>query len=88
MFVHQKKNPQKPQAKFKKTRKEMQITLENKKKITTKSQSVIKRKNKVEEGGASESGVKKKTGEHKSTIIEDDEGENGTIYNANIGTCK
>jgi hypothetical protein len=40
---------------------EMQITLENKKKTTTESpRSVIKRKNKVEEGGALESGVKKK----------------------------
>jgi hypothetical protein len=42
----------------------MQSTLENKGKATTKSpRSVFKRKNKVEEGGASKSRVKK---EHES----------------------
>jgi hypothetical protein len=33
--------------------------LENRKKIAAKSPSVLKRKNKIEEGGASRSGVKK-----------------------------
>jgi hypothetical protein len=38
----------------------MQGTLENKRKVATESpRSVIKRKNKVEEGGASRLGVKK-----------------------------
>ncbi len=38
----------------------MQITLENKKKVATNSlRSVFKRKNKVEEGGASSLGVKR-----------------------------
>ncbi len=53
LFVHQKDNPQKPMAKVKRTREEMQITLENKKKVTIDSpRSALKRKNKVEEGKA------------------------------------
>jgi hypothetical protein len=40
-------------AKVKRTREEMQITLENKKKVTIDSpRSALKRKNKVEEGKA------------------------------------
>jgi hypothetical protein len=60
LFVHQKENPQKPLTKVKRTREEMQTTLENKKKATTNSpRSAPKRKNKVEERGASCSKVKK-----------------------------
>ncbi len=54
LFVHQNENenPQKP-TKVKRTREEMQTTLENGKKATIDSpRSVLKRKNKVEEGGA------------------------------------
>jgi len=52
--VYQKENPQKPQIKVKRTREEMQTTLENKKKVATNSpRSVFKKKNRVEEGGAS-----------------------------------
>jgi hypothetical protein len=58
--VHQNNNPQKPSAKVKRTREEMQTTLKNKKKVVIDSlRSVLKRKNKVEEGGASCSRVKK-----------------------------
>jgi hypothetical protein len=58
--VYQKKNPQKPPTKVKRTREEMKTTLENKKKVVAKSpRSVFKRKNKVEEGGASSSKVKR-----------------------------
>jgi hypothetical protein len=50
--VHQKDNPQKPSAKVKRTREEMQTTLENRKKAVTDSpRSVVKRKNRIE-GGA------------------------------------
>jgi hypothetical protein len=46
LFVHQKENPQKPQAKVKKTREEMQASLDNRKKVATKSlRNVLKRKN-------------------------------------------
>jgi hypothetical protein len=46
--VHQKENPHKPPTK--RTREEMQTTLENRKKATTNSpRSAFKRKNKVEE---------------------------------------
>jgi hypothetical protein len=46
MFVHQKENPQKPQAKVKKTREEMQATLENRRNVVAKSlKNVFKRKN-------------------------------------------
>jgi len=52
--MHQKENPQKPSTKVKRTREEMQTTLEIKKKVVTNSLgSVFKRKNKVEEGGTS-----------------------------------
>jgi hypothetical protein len=51
--VHQKDNPQKPLTKVKKTKEEMQIMLENRKKIAVDSlRSAVKRKNRVEEGGA------------------------------------
>jgi len=51
--VHQKDNPQKPLTKVKKTKEEMQIMLENRKKIAVdSSRSAVKRKNRVEEGGA------------------------------------
>jgi hypothetical protein len=50
LFIQQKENPLKPQAKVKRTRKEMHVALENRKKVATKSpRSVFKRKNKVEE---------------------------------------
>jgi len=58
--VHQKDNPQKPPAKVKRTREEMQITLENKKKTAIDfPRSAFKRKNKVEEGGTSDSRMKR-----------------------------
>jgi hypothetical protein len=67
MFVHQKENPQKPSTKVKRAREEMHIALENRKKATTNSpRSVIKKKNKVEEGRASSSRMKK---EHESTNV-------------------
>ncbi len=51
--MHQKDNPQKPLTKVKKTKEEMQIMLENRKKIAVDSlRSAVKRKNRVEEGGA------------------------------------
>jgi coenzyme F420-reducing hydrogenase beta subunit len=54
LFVHQKDNPWKPSAKVLKTREEMQTTLKNKKKVAIDYlRNVLKRKNKVEEGGAS-----------------------------------
>ncbi len=63
--MYQKENPQKPPTKVLKTREEMQRTMENKKKTTTNSpRSAFKRKNNVEEGGASYLGEKK---EHEST---------------------
>ncbi len=65
MFVHQKDNPHNPPTKVKRTRKEVQTTLKNKKKtIVDFPRSVFKRKNKVEERGTSSSIVKK---EHEST---------------------
>jgi len=49
--VHQKENPHKPPTKVKRTREEMQTTLENRKKVVIDSpKSALKRKNKVEEG--------------------------------------
>jgi shikimate kinase len=51
LFVHQIENPQKPHAKVKKTREEMQATLEKRKKVVAKfSKSALKRKNRVKEG--------------------------------------
>jgi hypothetical protein len=51
LFVHQKDKPQKSLAKVKKTREEMYIALENKKKAAIDSpRSALKRKNKVKEG--------------------------------------
>jgi hypothetical protein len=50
-FVHRKDSPQKPWTKVKRTREEMQATLETIRKITAKSPSnVLKRKNQIEEG--------------------------------------
>jgi hypothetical protein len=71
-------------AKIKRTREEMQITLENMKKVVMNSpRSVLKNNNIVEEGGALGSGVKK---EHESLDgTRNDEGHNGTIYNTNSG---
>jgi hypothetical protein len=60
LFVHQKENLDKSPAKVKRTREDMQTMLENRKKATIDSlKSVFKRKNKVEEGGASSSKVKR-----------------------------
>jgi hypothetical protein len=65
--VHQKDNPHKPLAKVKRTREEMWATLENKKKVATNSpRSALRRKNRVEERGASSLKVKK---EHESTYL-------------------
>jgi len=51
--------PHKPLAKVKRTREEMNTTLENKKKVASNSpRSAFKRKNRVEEGGASGSRVR------------------------------
>ncbi len=59
LFVHQKDNPQKPSAKVKRTREEMQTIFENKKKVVTDSpRSVVKRKNRIE-GVALGLGVKR-----------------------------
>ncbi len=59
--MHEKENPHKPPTKVKKTREEMWITLENKKEVATHFlRSVLKRKNKVEEGGAFSSRMKSK----------------------------
>jgi hypothetical protein len=58
--VHQKENPQKPPTKIKITREEMETTLKNKNKVIADfPRSVLKRKNRVEEGGASGLGVKR-----------------------------
>jgi hypothetical protein len=58
--VHQKDNPHKPLAKVKRTREEILTTLENRKKtIVDFPRNALKRKNKVEEGGALGSGVKR-----------------------------
>jgi hypothetical protein len=60
LFVHQKENPQKPQAKVKRTRQEMQTTLENRKKVIAKSlKSDFKKKNRAKEGGALGLGIKR-----------------------------
>ncbi len=65
--MHQKENPHKPLAKVLKTKKVMQITLENRKKAIINSlRNALKRKNKVEEGGASSLKVKR---EHESTNV-------------------
>jgi len=51
--VHQKENPHKPPTKVKRTKEEMQTTLENRMKVVIDSpKSALKRKNKVEEGRA------------------------------------
>jgi hypothetical protein len=65
--MHQKDNPQKPLAKVLKTREEMQTLLENKKNATTDFlKIVLKKNNRVEEGGASSSKMKIK---HESTNL-------------------
>jgi hypothetical protein len=65
--VHQKDNPQKPPAKVKRTKEEMEIPLNNRKKTTTDSpRSAFKKKNRIEEGGALSLGVKK---EEESTNL-------------------
>jgi hypothetical protein len=54
-------------AKVKRTREEMQTTLENRKIVATNSPRVVfKKKNKVEEGGASTLGMRK---EHENIHI-------------------
>jgi hypothetical protein len=63
--VHQKENPQKPLTKIKRIREEMQTSLQNRKKVVANSsRSVFNRKNRVEEGGASCTGMKR---DHDST---------------------
>jgi hypothetical protein len=85
LFVHQKKNPQKPLAKVKRTREEMQTTLKNRKKVAVESPKIVlKRKNRVEEGGTLGSRIKREQ-EIAKAIIKSDEGQSGTIYSANIG---
>jgi hypothetical protein len=65
--VHQKDNPQKPPAKVKRTREEMETPLKNRKKATIDfPRSVFKKKNRIEEGGASSLGVKR---EQESTNL-------------------
>jgi hypothetical protein len=60
ILFQQKNSPQKPHTKVKRTREEMHVALENRRMTTTKSpRSVLKRKNIIEEGGASRLGVKK-----------------------------
>ncbi len=67
LFMLQTENPHKSPTKVKIIKEEMQTTLENRKKATTNSpRSAFKRKNKVEEGGASHWGVKR---EHESTNL-------------------
>jgi hypothetical protein len=57
IFIRQR---EKPLTKVKKTREEMQATLEKRRKIATKfPRNALKRKNGVEEGGTSRLGVKK-----------------------------
>jgi hypothetical protein len=60
LFVHQNENPHKPPTKVKRTREEMQTTLDNKKKVAADSpRSALKRNNRVEEVGALGLGVKR-----------------------------
>jgi hypothetical protein len=78
--VHQKDIPEKPPDKVKGTREEMHKTLENKKKVTANSpRSDFKRKNKVEDRGASGLGMKREQKsqgvkrEHHIQILEGEE---------------
>jgi hypothetical protein len=65
--MHQKENPSKPLTMVKRTREEMQKTLENRKKVVINSpRNAFKRKNKVEEGQALGSGMKR---EHANTNL-------------------
>jgi hypothetical protein len=67
MFVYQKENPHKPPAKVKRTREEMQTTLEKRKKVAIDfPRSALKKKNRVEEGGTSCSRVRR---EQESTNL-------------------
>jgi len=67
LFVHQKDNLKKPLAKGKRTKENMQTTLENKKKVVTDSpRNALKRKNRVEEGRTLSLGMKR---EHESTNL-------------------
>ncbi len=53
LFVHRKDNPQKPPAKVKRTKENMQTSIENIKKVAIDSpRSAFKRNNTVEGGGA------------------------------------
>jgi hypothetical protein len=64
----------------------MQIALENRKKATIDSlRSALKRKNKVEEGGALRLRNEKGIGEHKFEGTKNDEGQSETIYSTNSG---
>jgi hypothetical protein len=66
-YCASKGKPQKPPTKVKTTREEMQITLENRKKVIIDSpRSALKRKNKIEEKRALGSRVKK---EQESTYL-------------------
>ncbi len=61
LCVHEKENPQKPPTKVLKTREEMQTALENRKKnVVEFLRSVIKRKNRVEDGKDLSLGMKSK----------------------------
>jgi hypothetical protein len=74
------------QQRLKRTREEMQTTVENRKKATTDfPRSALKRKNIIEEGRGlklkSEDGTRK----HICKGTKNDEGQSGTICNANSG---
>jgi hypothetical protein len=75
LFVHQKENRLKPLAKVKRTREEMQIALENRKKVAANFLRIaFKRKNRVEEGRASSSKVKR---EQESTNLRSQKNDEG-----------
>jgi hypothetical protein len=58
--MHQKDNPHKQPTKVKRIKEEMLRALKNRKKIAANSpRSALKRKNKVEEGGALDSRMKR-----------------------------
>jgi hypothetical protein len=67
LFVHQKENPHKSLTKVERTREEMQIALENRKKVIVDSpKSALKRKNKIGERRALGSRMKR---EQESTYL-------------------
>ncbi len=73
--MHQKENRLKPLAKVKRTREEMQIALENRKKVAANFLRIaLKRKNRVEEGRASSSKVKR---EQESTNLRSQKNDEG-----------